>query len=198
MTGQTRRRTREQKPPAARKPLTQAEQEQREKKAVMLRAEIPEARHKWLVVSIAERGGIQITNTHEDPLREYRRRRLIDDRQVEAGLKLAGEGAIYTSSGTIDFERVMCSAGGRNCLTERQLMALDNFLDAMEQVSGDVGKRLLLDVCCLGYTLRALPSVPYHRRSQDAFPRFLEALDELCYHYGSKRHYELHTINSGL
>lgn len=183
--------------PAA-KQLSPAEQEQREKKAVLERAGVPRERHDWLRVAIAERGGIEIVNYHSDPLREYKRRRLIDDRQYDAGIRIAADWALFSATGSIDFDRIMSSSGGRSCLSERQAMALDRFDDAMDSVSGQIGKRLVLDVCCFGYTLSDIPSVHYHRRSRDAWPRLLEALDELCIHYGTKRYYEIHTINKGL
>ena len=111
----------------------------------------------------------------------FRKKPMIDLNQYEAGKKLHRD--FHLSGQTPGIASTLDGIGGRGDFTQAQMEALERWRAAMKEISGKIGQLMVLNVCCYGYLLKEI-SYLHYRNSQQAMPRFKEALDDLVKHYG--------------
>jgi hypothetical protein len=151
--------------------------------------------HGDVEIRIGKRGGYDL-KAAQIPIDWYYRTGKLGDMNTEDGrdearTRYAAANKFYKDFAltgmmkgmTIDYNKVY-SVDKRAYLpaTQTQREALDRWRAAYQSVSGVVGKMMAVNVCCYAHYVRELQN-RYHKRSQDAFPRFLEVLDDLVAHY---------------
>lgn len=146
--------------------------------------------HGDVKVRVSNRKGYDI-RAQQTPLDLYYNKRFLGSDSEIASKRFAAGNKFYrdfyiagmTPGMTIDFNRVY-SFDKREFLpaTESQREALDRWREAYQNVHGVIGKMLAVNVCCYGYMLSDI-EIRYYRRGRDAFPRFLEMLDDLVIYY---------------
>lgn len=125
-------------------------------------------------------GGLEFRVKAQIPLDYYFNKRLIEKNEFIAGSRIFKDYVIsgQTHSCTVNLNAIR--SDGRE-ITEKQLEALQNWRQAIDSVSGTMGKLMIWNVCCIGMYLKDISYSPYNNRQ--ALPRFREALNDLHIHY---------------
>lgn len=79
------------------------------------------------------------------------------------------------------YKTVTLGAQG-DSVTERQVMARQQYRRALAAVNGGTAQALIENVCCYGYLLKDIP-VPGYPRPSERMARFREALNDLIRHF---------------
>lgn len=126
------------------------------------------------------RGGISFETT-QLPIDVYLRRKTITVDEYGAANRLYRDFSMsgQTSGMTINLDPVR---GGVKGFTEKQLEARERWRLAIGAVGGNIGKMMIINVCCYGYYLSEI-SYRYYKDSSRAMARLHEALAELVEHY---------------
>lgn len=80
------------------------------------------------------------------------------------------------------YETVTLGAQG-DSVTERQVIARQQYRRALKAVHGHTAQALIENVCCYGYLLKDIP-VPGYPRPNERMARFREALNDLIRFFG--------------
>lgn len=67
-------------------------------------------------------------------------------------------------------------------VTEKQVVARQQYRAAIKAVKGDIGQSMVENVCCYGFMLKDIP-VPGYSRPAERMRRFQEALNDLVKHF---------------
>jgi hypothetical protein len=143
---------------------------------------ITEARKKHGNVEMVEgeRGGVSF-KVAQIPLDVYMARRVISYPEYYAGNRLFKD---WTASGqsqgvTANLNPVRGSGKG---MSNSQMEARDRWIKAVMAINGTVARKMVVDVCCYGYSLKDA-SYGHYKNVNQAMARLHEAFDDLIAHY---------------
>lgn len=131
-------------------------------------------------ITSGARGGISF-KTAQLPIDVYLKRKVISQDEYYAANRLYRD---FTRSGqtkgmTVDLTRMH---GSGNHFCEKQLEAREHWRLAIKAIQGDIGKMMVINVCCYGFYLSEV-SYRYYNNSGRAMARLHEALENLVEHY---------------
>jgi len=148
----------------------------------ILDSTLPAQQHGRVEVIQGLRKGYDIRSSVQNPLDMYLKRKQISFDQHFAGNKYFIDcryGNIYCPRG---MEMRDSNDGGSPDGGSKQQEAKDRARQARASIYGEIGKRMLDNVCCYGY---ALAGVDYenHPKGSHKMEKFREVLDDLAKHY---------------
>lgn len=152
--------------------------------AAILAHTLPDAQHRMAEVKLGQRGGFSIFSKKTPPLiRLFRANRITFEQRIagERLEQLAHTAGIYAPTGMALGERVGGS-GGRK-MTERQLIAWDEYFKISKEIARQLGSNALqtvIQVAVYGYPPRDTQLLPVNRR-MDAVREGLQIAHDLLF-----------------
>lgn len=120
----------------------------------------------------------------QNPLDFYLNREWIEEDEHQAGMTVFES---YRASGQLPSPSMNLERAGnmeRKSLSERQMIAYDEYRSAMNAIRGMIGQLMVYNVCCVGSTLARINYLPgYYKDPKARMARFREALGDLIAHY---------------